>query len=90
MLHNILITGASGYLGGTILARWKRAKLPPYQTLFALVRTEEQGEAVKKYGAKPISFDIKDETSIRTAIVENEITVVYFLIEAMTSVSQIP
>lgn len=47
MSHNILITGASGYLGGTILARWERAKLPPYQTLYALVRTKEQGEAVK-------------------------------------------
>jgi nucleoside-diphosphate-sugar epimerase len=90
MSHNILITGASGYLGGTLLARWERAKLPPYQTLFALVRTKEQGEAVKKYGAKPISFDIKNEASIRTAIIENEITVVYFLVDAMTPVSQIP
>lgn len=90
MSHNILITGASGYLGGTVLARWERARLPPYHTLYALVRTEEQGEAVQKYGAKPISFDIKDEVSIRNAIVENEITVVYFLIDAMTAVSQIP
>jgi nucleoside-diphosphate-sugar epimerase len=90
MSHNILITGASGYLGGTILARWERAKLPPYRTLYALVRTKEQGEAVKKYGAEPISFDIKEEASIRTAIIENEITVVYFLVDAMTSVSQIP
>lgn len=89
MSHNILITGASGYLGGTILARWERAKLPPYQTLYTLVRSEEQGEAVKKYGATPIFFDVKDEASIRTAIVENEITVVYYLIDAMTSVSQI-
>jgi nucleoside-diphosphate-sugar epimerase len=90
MSHNILITGASGYLGGTILARWERARLPPYQKLYALVRSEEQGEAVKKYGAKPIFFDIKDEASIRTAIIENQITVVYYLIDAMTSVSQIP
>jgi nucleoside-diphosphate-sugar epimerase len=90
MSHNILITGTSGYLGGTILARWQRAKLPPYQTLYALVRTKEQAEAVKKYGAEPIFFNIKDEASIRTAIVENEINVIYFLVEAMTSVSQIP
>ena len=90
MLHNILITGASGYLGGTILARWDKANLPLYQTLYALVRTDEQGEAVKRCGAKPIFFDIKDEVSVRTAIVENEITVVYFLVDAMSSISQLP
>lgn len=90
MLHNILITGASGYLGGTILARWDKANLPSYQTLYALVRTDEQAAAVKKYGAKPIFFDIKDEASVRTAIVENEISVVYFLVDAMSSVSQLP
>ncbi|KAJ5578649.1 uncharacterized protein N7459_007613 [Penicillium hispanicum] len=90
MPHNILITGASGYLGGTLLARWKSANLPAYDTLYALVRTAEQGEAVKQYGAEPLFFDIKDEASTKAAVVDNKITVVYFLIDAMTADSQVP
>ncbi|KAJ5994909.1 hypothetical protein N7481_001886 [Penicillium waksmanii] len=65
MSHNILVTGASGYLGGTLLARWASAKLPTYQRHFALVRTDEQSEAVKKYGAEPIKFNIKDQASVQ-------------------------
>lgn len=90
MSYNILITGASGYLGGTLLARWSGAKLPAYHKLYALVRTNEQGEAVKQYGAEPVFFNTKDETSIKAAIVDNEITIVYFLIDALTSETQVP
>jgi thioester reductase-like protein len=37
--HNILLTGASGYLGGSLLAHWASASLPAHGTLYALVRT---------------------------------------------------
>lgn len=90
MSHNILITGASGYLGGTLLARWSSANLPAYHKLYALVRTNEQGEAVKQYGAEPILFDIQNEASIKAAIMDKEITIIYFLIDAMTSEEQVP
>ncbi|KAI8711917.1 hypothetical protein NCS52_01456600 [Fusarium sp. LHS14.1] len=88
MPHNILLTGASGYLGGDLLAGLSDANLPPYGTLYALVRTTEQVKAVEKYGAKPLIFDVKDEASVRDAILENGITVVFFLIDATSSTSQ--
>lgn len=90
MSHNILVTGASGYLGGTLLARWSSAKLPTYHKLYALVRTNEQGEAMKQYGAEPIFFNTKDEASIKAAIIDNDITIIYFLIDALTSEVQVP
>ncbi|KAI0456383.1 hypothetical protein F5B21DRAFT_468694 [Xylaria acuta] len=88
MSHNILITGGSGYLGGSLLASWKGANLPAYNKLFALVRTPEQAEAVKQYGAEPLIFDAYDEGEVRAAVVDNNITVVYHLIAPWPHVSQ--
>ncbi|RMJ02496.1 hypothetical protein CDV36_015234 [Fusarium kuroshium] len=88
MSHNVLLTGASGYLGGDLLAGLSEANLPPYGTLYALVRNPEQARAVEQHGAKPLAFDVKDEASVRAAVLDNEITVVFFLIDAASSVSQ--
>ncbi|KAJ0281952.1 hypothetical protein Brms1b_006737 [Colletotrichum noveboracense] len=88
MAHNILITGASGYLGGMLLARWKEAGLSGYDKLFALVRTDAQAEAVKSYGAEPLSFSLKDEIAVRDAVLNNRITIVYSLVDALNSAAQ--
>lgn len=90
MLHNILITGASGYLGGTLLARWQSAGLPPYGTLYALVRTEEQAQGVKQYGALPLVLDLQDHDKLTKSIIERGITVIFFLIDAFSEQHQKP
>jgi uncharacterized protein YbjT (DUF2867 family) len=64
MSHSILITGGSGYLGGSLLARLDRSNLPPFEKLFALVRSEEQAESIKQYGAEPLTLDLKDHGSV--------------------------
>ncbi|KKY15414.1 putative nad dependent epimerase dehydratase family protein [Diplodia seriata] len=89
MPQNILITGASGYLGGTLLARWSGAKLQGYDKLFALVRTDAQDEAVRKYGAHPLTFNSGDEAAVREAILANNINIVYYLIDALHADSQV-
>lgn len=87
--HRILITGASGYLGGTLLARLKGAGLAGYDKLYALVRTDAQAEAVRQYGAEPLAFDARDEAAVRTAVVDHKITIVYYLIDPIRSEAQV-
>ncbi|KAI1496377.1 hypothetical protein F5X99DRAFT_400608 [Biscogniauxia marginata] len=81
MSHNILITGGSGYLGGTLLARWGKADFPPHGKLYALVRTDAQANAVEQYGAEPLAFNPRDEPAVRKTVVENGISIVYYLID---------
>ena len=89
MSHNILLTGASGYLGGSVLHRTADAGLPAYGKLYALVRTDGQADAVKKYGAEPMRLDVNDETAVREAVVGKKITLVFYMINAASSTAQV-
>lgn len=86
--HNILITGGSGYLGGTVLAQLGSANLAPHGTIYALVRTDKQAEAVKQYGVKPLTFDTLDQAAVEENVVGRNITIVYWLIEAGNAIAQ--
>ncbi|KAK5174484.1 uncharacterized protein LTR77_001564 [Saxophila tyrrhenica] len=89
MHHNILLTGASGYLGGSLLAAWSSANLPPHGKLHALVRTDKQADDVRQYGAEPVRIDVSDPEAIRQCVVERQITIVLWLIDAMRSEGQV-
>ncbi|KAF1831327.1 NAD(P)-binding protein [Decorospora gaudefroyi] len=90
MSGSILTTGASGYLGGSLLARLHDTSLPSHKTLYALVRSKAQAEAVKSYGAEPLFIDFEDEQSVARSIVERQITIIFFLVDAMKPNMQIP
>lgn len=89
MSHRILVTGASGYLGGTLLARFKDADLPPYEKFYALVRNDLQAEADVQYGAEPLRLDLEDEVDVRNGLVDNQINIVYFLVDAFRADAQV-
>ena len=89
MLHNILLTGASGYLGGSLLTAWSSANLPPHGALFALVRSDAQADAVRMYGAEPLRIDISDADAVRRSVVKHNITTVLWLIDAVNWEGQI-
>lgn len=90
MAHNILLTGSSGYLGGDLLASLSSSgALPAYNKLYALVRTETQADAVRNYGAEPLTLDVKDEAAVKEAVLSKNLTVVFFLIDSATAESQV-
>ncbi|KAI9041801.1 NAD(P)-binding protein [Aspergillus affinis] len=64
------------------------ANLPPYSHLYVLVRSEDQGEKVKPYGAEPLVANLNDYDDLAKKIVYLNITIVYFLIDAYTATHQ--
>ncbi|UKZ71722.1 uncharacterized protein TrAtP1_012670 [Trichoderma atroviride] len=93
-MANILLTGASGYLGGSILAQLHnsgadRIELPAHGTIYALVRSDIQAQAVQDYGAEPAAFDPSNEAAIQSFIVGNEVSIVIWFIDVVNVDRQI-
>ncbi|KAF1851423.1 NAD(P)-binding protein [Cucurbitaria berberidis CBS 394.84] len=89
MSHTILITGVSGYLGGSLLTQLTRTNLPPHKRLYALVRSKEQAEAVRRYDSEPLILDLRDEERVTKSIIDAKISIIYFLVDAVKSEHQI-
>ncbi|KAI1459922.1 NAD(P)-binding protein [Annulohypoxylon moriforme] len=80
MAQNILVTGAAGYVGGSVLAellsRTRTSSLIKVANLSAAVRTSEQVQALSKLGVNVIQLNLSDETSVAEAVLRNEIDIV--------------
>lgn len=84
-MANVLITGGSGYLGGSLLAHLNSShgKIPQIAHLYALVRNQAQSRQVKdNYHAEPLTIDLENQASITETLLEKKIAIVFFLIDA--------
>ncbi|KAJ7118723.1 hypothetical protein C8R44DRAFT_789091 [Mycena epipterygia] len=78
----ILLTGASGYIGGVLLNKIK-SDLPGIK-VYTLVRTADQAEKVESLGAHPVQFDLKnDQGEIMKAVVDNGVTILIHTADAL-------
>lgn len=91
MARSILITGGSGYIGGSLLAELEKTPhLPSHGTIYALVRNNDQAEKVKAhYNAEPLTLDLEDQAAITTTLLDKQISVVFFLINAFNADAQV-
>ncbi|KAJ7491295.1 NAD-P-binding protein [Mycena latifolia] len=80
-MPRILLTGASGYIGGVLLNQIK-SDLPTAE-IYTLVRTADQAEKVESLGAHPVLFDLSKNQEIRKAVIDNGVTIVVHTADAM-------
>ncbi|RDW74800.1 hypothetical protein BP6252_05942 [Coleophoma cylindrospora] len=78
MSQNILITGAAGYIGGSVLADFISRPNGPVKpsNINAVVRSEEQAQELSKLGVNVIQLELSNESAVMTAVVSNETNVV--------------
>lgn len=91
MARKILITGGTGYIGGSLFAELKNTSdIPAHGTVYALVRNDEQADKVRKhYDATPLILDLEDQTAITNTLLEKQISVVFFMINAFNANAQL-
>ncbi|KAI0164988.1 hypothetical protein GGR57DRAFT_220357 [Xylariaceae sp. FL1272] len=78
MVSNILITGAAGYIGGSLVAALadRELLLISRSSIFAVARSKEQTQSLSPLGVNALNFDVLDEHAVADAVLENEIDIV--------------
>ncbi|RSL43276.1 hypothetical protein CEP54_015150 [Fusarium duplospermum] len=78
MAQNVLITGAAGYIGGSVLADLLFHSNDTFKDtkFFAAVRAQEQAESVSKLGVDAVQVDLNDKAEVEEAVLRNQINIV--------------
>ncbi|KAH7120629.1 hypothetical protein EDB81DRAFT_666991 [Dactylonectria macrodidyma] len=77
-VQKLLLTGATGYIGGTVLTQLLKSAFPEIRSLSisALVRHQSQADVLVKKGVNPILFKGLDETTfLQETAAENDIVI---------------
>ncbi|KAL9071885.1 MAG: hypothetical protein Q9157_005311 [Trypethelium eluteriae] len=87
MGQNILITGAAGYIGGSVLAEFISRTSGPLKAanVSAAVRSEEQVQSLSKLGVNIIQVDVSNESAVKEAVISNDIDIVIHTASAVDS-----
>ncbi|KAJ5128417.1 hypothetical protein N7448_002136 [Penicillium atrosanguineum] len=76
-MSNILITGAAGYIGGSILAEiLAKSALLKKDQIFAAVRSDTQVGALSKLGVTVLQLDLTNEEDVAENVARNDINIV--------------
>ncbi|RDW59919.1 hypothetical protein BP6252_13006 [Coleophoma cylindrospora] len=78
MSSNILITGAAGYIGGSLVADFlaRNSPLIKKDQIHAAVRSDEQAEALSKLGIHVLQLDLTNEDAVVESVLRHNISIV--------------
>ncbi|KAK2753263.1 hypothetical protein FQN54_007954 [Arachnomyces sp. PD_36] len=78
MSSKILVTGAAGYIGGSIVADFLSDKNPfiGKGQIIAAVRSKEQVDALSKLGIPILQLDLSDEQVVADAIASHNVNII--------------
>ncbi|KAI0021086.1 hypothetical protein F4780DRAFT_739035 [Xylariomycetidae sp. FL0641] len=78
MSLNILVTGAGGYIGGSLYAHLKSGAggMVQPEKIHAVVRTQEQAESLSALGTNVLQADLSDEKALLGYVLRNEIDLI--------------
>lgn len=68
MVYKIFLTGATGYIGGSVLTRLLQS--PNKYSVSALIRNKDQGEVLQKLGVTPIYGTLDDRELLKNVSTE--------------------
>lgn len=86
---NILVTGAAGYIGGSVVADFLASKNEQLvkARIHAAVRTQEQADAWSKLGANVLRLDLSDADAVTAAILSNNSNCFLEIVEVISDVA---
>ncbi|PSN71717.1 NAD(P)-binding protein [Corynespora cassiicola Philippines] len=90
MQPNILVTGAAGYIGGSVIADFLSQNVIGKEYVTALVRTEAQQEVLSRLGIKVVRADLSDKEALTEAVLQNKINVVIHTASSMDPSYSLP
>ncbi|KAI1200615.1 hypothetical protein F5X97DRAFT_293244 [Nemania serpens] len=77
MSSNVLVTGAAGFIGGSVVAALASGNAPlPAKNIFAAVRTDEQEQSLQSLGIRVLRLDLQNELAVIEAVLQNEIDII--------------
>ncbi|KXS94225.1 hypothetical protein AC578_10919 [Pseudocercospora eumusae] len=78
MAKNILVAGAAGYIGGSVLTHLAAGQVDSIHkdNLFAVVRSTAQVEAIRKLGVNVIQLDLEDARAVMQTVTKNNIDII--------------
>ncbi|KAG9256973.1 uncharacterized protein F5Z01DRAFT_671421 [Emericellopsis atlantica] len=88
MSRNILITGAAGFIGGTILSQLLERQ--DASTIFTVVRTDEQEQRISPLGVHVLRLDLTEEEAVTRAILDKDVDIVINTVSAVDPSYSLP